>query len=531
MKLPKRLDRVQLVLGLVTSVAVLALGGRFALYAGGLWRDEVHTVHLASKSWSGLIALLDRDSAPLFFVSLVKLWMAWDWPDQDAAIRLLGFLFTVAMIAVLWIGARVLGMGPPLLSLTLFAAHGTVIQTVSSAKSYGFSALPALGAFAALLKMAEKPTPGAFLAAALLSVLTAQTSYSTVPIVVTVAAVVALFTLRTDWRRAALIATVPVLTLLSLLPYAGVIARSRSWRPITETDLPPWRMFELLWQGVGSSNPFIAAVSVVAVGVTAYAAVRHIAGTGFRDTVERRPIVALVAGAMAWLGFMLFMALAQRPPQPWHWVPAIGVLVFSADVALARMPSFAWARVGLAIVAALAVVPPAVVHVSARQTNVDQVARYLETAADRHDLIIVNPWYVGITFGRYYGGPTPWTTIPPMSDITTHRYDLLKTQLMAPAPLGPMHAEIVKTLRAGHRVWVVGSHDFVEKGAAPPTLPPAPNGPWGWKDGPYRMVWSLQTGHLLQNSALYWKILTPPADRPVMMVEFARVIAIEGWRQ
>jgi hypothetical protein len=194
------------------------------------------------------------------------------------------------------------------------------------------------------------------------------------------------------------------------------------------------------------------------------------------------------------------------------------------------MPSFAWPRVALAIVAGLAILPVAVPQVSTRQTNVDQVARYLETAAGPRDLIVVNPWYVGITFARYYHGQTPWITIPPMPDITTHRYDLLKSQLMSPAPLAPLHEDIVKTLRAGHRVWMVGAHDFVAKGESPPTLPPAPNGPWGWKDGPYRIVWSLQTGYLVQSSALYWKIVTPPTDRPVQMLEFARVIVVEGWR-
>ena len=69
-----------------------------------------------------------------------------------------------------------------------------------------------------------------------------------------------------------------------------------------------------------------------------------------------------------------------------------------------------------------------------RQTNIDLIAAQLREQAGPNDLILVYPWYCGITFNRYYHGAAPWTTLPALSDPRIHRYDLLKEKLAARRP-------------------------------------------------------------------------------------------------
>lgn len=524
------LARAELALGAILTVVVAALGAQFARSAGGLWRDEVDAVQLASKPWPELIAMLDRESSPALFVTLVKGWSALGWPDGDVAMRLLGFVLVLALVAVLWSSARAVGGRAPVIVLALFAAQGVVIQNVSSGKPYGFSTLPALGAFAALLVLTATPSRLAFVAALVLAVLTAQTAYTTLPLVLIIAGIAILLTVRSDPRRAALIAVVPVAAVLSVVPYAGIVMRSGDWRPLTESEVTAPALIDMLFRVALTISPWILGVWFLAVAAAAAVLIREVRAASAGAPYDRRVVGAVAAAAACFVGFLAFMMLANRPPQPWHFVPALGLVAFGLDVALVKTPRVPWARVTIALLAALAVIPVAVPRVSARQTNVDQIARFLETSADRRDLIIVNPWYVGLTFNRYYRGHTPWTTIPPIGDLTIHRYDLLKQRMTMTAPIEPVHADIVRTLKSGGRVWLVGGLEFIPQGTVPPTLPPAPHGPLGWKDTPYRRVWSAQTGYLVQSSALYWKIVTPPSDRPIEGFEHAPLIVVEGWR-
>jgi len=53
-------------------------------------------------------------------------------------------------------------------------------------------------------------------------------------------------------------------------------------------------------------------------------------------------------------------------------------------------------------------------------------------------------------------------------------------------------------IATGNRLWIVGELPAPEPGeTAPPDLPPARNGPFGWADVPYSYVWGRQTESFL----------------------------------
>src|SRR5438034_6257470 len=106
-------------------------------------------------------------------------------------------------------------------------------------------------------------------------------------------------------------------------------------------------------------------------------------------------------------------------------------------------------------------------------------------------------------------------TLPPMEDLSVHRYDLLKLRMTSAEPLAPLYGAIQGALESRHRVWLVGGLLFPPAGHVPPVLPPAPGLPTGWSDGPYTIGWALQTGYFVQTHAERLAVVRIPVAGPV----------------
>src|SRR5437899_633264 len=107
----------------------------------------------------------------------------------------------------------------------------------------------------------------------------------------------------------------------------------------------------------------------------------------------------------------------------------MGFVALLLDLVFDGVEPHRWWRPGrLAVV--LVIAGSSAVHTwqqaQVRQTNVDLLAASLGERAAKDDLIVVTPWYMGITFERYYRGAAPWKTVPPLESHSFHRYDLIK---------------------------------------------------------------------------------------------------------
>jgi hypothetical protein len=173
---------------------------------------------------------------------------------------------------------------------------------------------------------------------------------------------------------------------------------------------------------------------------------------------------------------------------------------------------------------------PAWQKVQVRQTNVDLAIQRLEEFSSAEDLILVEPWFYGISFSRYYRGSANWMTLPAIADHEMHRYDLVKAKMESSNPIDDILGKVAKTLQSGNRVWVVGDIYFPESEAAVPSLPPAPNSPWGWLEGPYVEAWSLQVNSFLLTRGLNAQFVTIPVDDPVSEFEDLQLLVVQGWR-
>jgi hypothetical protein len=194
----------------------------------------------------------------------------------------------------------------------------------------------------------------------------------------------------------------------------------------------------------------------------------------------------------------------------------LAALALCADAALSlarrRSRREAGLLLALAIGAAALAAPAAWQTRGYRMTNLDRIAAHLGAAAAPEDLVVVTSYYLSASFDRYYRGPAPWTALPEVADFRFQGFLGVKAKMSREDPIRGELERIASTLRAGHRVWLVGSLRVPAPGSAPPIPPPAPTAESGWSDTPYLDAWSAQAGAVVQREArVVHRVLAPLA--------------------
>jgi hypothetical protein len=218
--------------------------------------------------------------------------------------------------------------------------------------------------------------------------------------------------------------------------------------------------------------------------------------------------------------------------QPWYYVPLAVVVAPTLDAntwLAATGAARRIARIGLSVAVALAMIVPGWKQIPERRTNVDFVASFLAREAKAADMVVVYPFYYGVSFQRYYKGPAPWVTIPPIEDVHIHRYDLVKTAMTRSSLLDPTFERMAETLRSGHRIWLIGGLPPVPQGVRTEPLPPAPHLNSRWYLGPYLFNWGRQMTDLVQTHCLEADVVTVPHPGPVSVYEDLPITVLSGW--
>lgn len=496
------------------------------LHAGALWRDEAGAVQLARLPAMGeVFQRFPHEAFPLLFPSTIRAWTA-ALGDSDAVLRLFGMLVGMAILGVLWLNARAAGT-VPLASVGLLGFHPGFLVYGDSIRGYGLGIvliLATLGAYARLVERPERRTMiGAGLAALLAVHVLLHNSALLLGIGVAAAIVGAV---RKRWRLTVAALGIGLVAALSLIPYVRPLSAARDWDVLMVEELSPGQILAAL---VSASAPSPALRWAWVLFLVA--ALVH---KDDRSEARRFRLLVIPAALCAQLG--LFMALGYLP-RIWYCLPLMAVAASALDGALGSFPSLPALRVArLAAAGALAVLllPAANAEATLRMTNVDRVAGLLERRAGKRDIVVVNPWFYGVSFHRYYQGPARWMTLPELEDHRMHRYDLFKARMTSADPLRDVRFAIRKALRSGHRVWLVGSYDRPPPGQRPPVLGPAPVAPWGWRDAPYAISWSQQLGAYLRVHAIREEMVHDPAGdagQPVSGFESVPLRAFQGWRR
>ena len=526
-----------IVAGLVT-IAAIYLHVVFGLNAGALWRDEVSSLEVATmRSYGEMWANLSFDSFPAFFFLLLRAFAGVPAEVSDAALRGFGCAIGLLILGAVWLNAKWLRLGFPLLTLALIGLNPMVIRYGDSIRAYGLGIFLALLMIGAMWRLLESFTLSRASLAALTAVLSVQTVYYNSVLLFAVclgAAAVALQ--RRQFKQTCGVLGIGALAALSLVPYGSTMQRVATcnfmWkRPSTLLNL--WREGA---ETLGANIPFglwlWSALFVLVVAIGAWSFLRNAPGS--MRVIERErlifSLVTLLIGTICYAGFLRVLGYIL---QPWYYVTFVAFATTCLEMVCSSVGEKSrnlLVRSVLVLAVVGAAFLPAARALRSRQTNMDLVAAKLEAIVQPGDLILINTWNFGVSFRRYYHGAAPYTTIPPIADLRTHRVDLAKEQMMSPEPLAPVLRQIEETLRSGHTVWLVGYLRFLEPGQTPLQVPPGFDGPTGWVGGDFLSAWSEQAGMLTRQHAKNFRRIRVPLEQAVMRYENVPLSGFDGWR-
>jgi hypothetical protein len=502
----------------------------FGLHAGALWRDEVTSVEIATMpAWSETWSNLAFESFPALFVGLLRIVAGVPATASDAQLRVFGVVIGLLILGALWLNARWLRLGVPLLSLALIGCNPMVIRYGDSMRAYGLGILLMLLVLGAIWRLMEAFTPGRLALAAITAVLSVQCLYYNAVLLGAVCVGAVAVALRhRDYRRAFSVLAIGALAAASLLPYLAIIRRVGTWSFIWKT---PFTLSAVWLKFAETFGAPVSALVWIWIGLFLLVV---LAGSWalLRQPIDDRTLfalVTLVAGTFAYAGFLKMLSYLT---QPWYYI----VFLAFAAVCIEMLTASIWkerallGRAAFALLFAGVAAYPAFGAVKVRQTNIDLVAARVETLSAEGDLVLINPFPYGISFQYYYHGRAVYRTIPPMEDLRSHRADILKKQMMATAPMAPLLMEIEATLRGGHTVWLVGGVHFGNGGQAAPDVAPGYDGPDGWVGGNFYRTWSEQAGFLLRDHAEHFERIQVPLAQSVIHYENVPLGAFRGWR-
>ena len=242
----------------------------------------------------------------------------------------------------------------------------------------------------------------------------------------------------------------------------------------------------------------------------------------------------LVTVTTVTVAYYAFVKVTKFPTEEWYYLLWMATTAIAVDALIrcsARSARSRTIQASAVLVAAGLVLPVAARAVRVRVTNVDLIAARLNAAVAAKDVVIMHPWFCAVSFGRYYNGTAKLLTLPPLSDITLQRLDLVKEQMRNEQTLQPVLAEIEAALRIGGAVWLVGHFPFANPPQPPPVLPRAGEGPEGWRAAPYMTAYGMEVAYFLQMHALQSARVEIPVEGQVHPFDDLPVRAVAGWRQ
>jgi hypothetical protein len=242
------------------------------------------------------------------------------------------------------------------------------------------------------------------------------------------------------------------------------------------------------------------------------------------------PLLAATTLLTGLAGFAIFLWWAALRTQPWYFLPPAALMAACFEVGMPTGRRLFYGTIVFSALTAVLAVPFSWRGVHWRFTNVDIIAKQLSAQAASEDYILVTPWNRGISFARYFSAKTPWDTIPPLQDHSTHRYDLLQRQTQTSGVMSPIFERMAATLQAGHRVWVVGEMEPpAVRAAVPADLGPPPLEHTGWSAGPYVRRWTSQAAQFLRKHTGHFKEVPIRDAGAINSNETLQLWAAEKW--
>ena len=502
-----------------------------------MWRDEANTIALATlPTISGVWQNLQYDSFPIVWLGVVRLLSAVAGPMNDSAFRVLGFFVGVSLVGALWFNARVFGHRYPVVALALVALSPSVIRWGDSMRAYGIGMVLIVVTAALIWRFTDTPSVSRFVAATIVGVLSVHSLYyNSVLLLAFCAGATAVACSKREWKVVCQLIGIGGISALSLLPYTMIIRQAESWNSLVRI---PHYTFDWFWiklfETIAPAGVWVFFVWIALLALVIPAGMAALLPRGFPLPARQREValfalVTLLTGAV---GSFAFLRTLSYYTQPWYYLTLMLVVGLSVDILLGAIVRDNRLRMTLSL-AALVVGFGSVIAgwpvLNTRLTNADIVSSMLQKTANEGDFIVVNPWYDGVSFDRYYRGHAPWMTVPAIGFHKYHRYDLIMSMVQSPDTVAPVQVVMDKagsTLNAGGTVFLVGALRRSAQGVQRSTPTAATAADQASQD-----EWSSRLDIFLARHALQFDSIAVASDRPVSRYENMGIVAIRGWRR
>ncbi len=526
------LKRVEWALAIVlTAVSLFLLITRFT-HAGPLWRDECAVINLARMpTIADITRNFQHEAFPVPFPILVREYTN-IFGDSDATLRVFGLLGGIGVLAALWLSSLLVFRGAPIISVAFLGLNATFVTWGTTLRGYGLGSaliILAVGMFASVL---VKFSVARVIVCALISLAAVQCLVHNLALVCVLGGAATLVSVgRHDFRRLIVFLGIVGVCAASFLFYLN--GYSSSWSEIVEFPVT----FQLIWRqfnfALGNPNPAVAwlwHIAFLGVFVTAARQLwRSRKDAAADNAVLAFIFVSAIAGLVIYYEFLQTLSYLTRS---WYFLALLSFLAITIDSAAAILRDKTSIRVGRIVLAlvGLAILPfNAWPKILERQTNIDIVADQITQSARPTDLIVIAPWQYGISFQRYYRGSTPSITLPVISDLRVHRYDLFREKMTSPEPIQDVLDRVQATLSTGNRVWLVGGIKLPQQGETARTLPPLSVTSAGGDNVAYSETWRAQLGAFVRQHAQHGQAVSLPSRGAVNQFENVPLVLADGW--
>ncbi len=363
--------RLHLGVGLLLTLLLVGLQVEYYRHAGPLWRDEVNSFNLAAQpSYADVLANRHLDSFPLVWATLLHGWIAGVGP-ADSAVRGLGLLVGLAMLAALWWSGRRLGLAAPLVTLLLFGMSPSTIVYGDSVRGYGLGALALALSMGAIWAFVARPAPRTFAVALAAALLAMQTYFPNGVLLFAIfAGAGAVCLRRRDWRTLMAAVAMAVIAAASLLidvfwiVYAFGVGEleqgtySFTWlldvfRQALASDVPflaiCWAAAGILaaigcglaWGGAHTFSPALIPRSLppargagtLEVGAATGDTIGPLSPSKRNDLNKDLALFVSVTACVALASYFAYLKyIAQLPTQFWYYLSLMALLALACDV-------------------------------------------------------------------------------------------------------------------------------------------------------------------------------------------------------
>jgi hypothetical protein len=543
------------VAGLLT-VSWVVFHVRFFLHAGGLWRDEVNSVDLCNSTRiSDIVNNLQYDSFPLLWHLILRVWIRSGIGSTDQGIRLLGLLTGLAILATVWSNARRFRLPTPIAMLTLLGFTSAVLCYGDSIRAYGLGILTALLTLGFMWDVVTRPSAPRVALALVAALASVQILFYNSVILFAICCGAAAVALRhRKFKRVLLIGSIGLVCTVSMAPYHVLLARSAGYRNtlLHEPSLS-WLISKFVEAvGYDSMNPIIrntyndrmwaaAIFAALVLGILALFGVGgnrsaspapgdppNFAGSGdFRMDALTYHLTVLLVGVVGYWAFLFSLSYVMHP---WYYLALLALVAACVDGLLssAQAPVVRIFICLGAIYFCAVTAEPDWYNAGLRKTNIDLICNRLSRIENRGDLVLISPFFYGITFQRYDRGPAKFVAVPGIDFLAYCKLDLLNKSIQDPGAMTPILGEMAETLRSGHAVYLVG--DYFKPNydqTPPPTVGTAPNPVLEWNAGPL-FNWPEEIADLAGHHAKSTRELDVPLQG-ISGYERPGVRVVTGW--